>query len=127
MSADEPARLGRQILAAYHASGIAARLHRGSLLVLREGGWEGPFDPIELRETYGEEIATLEQRVREAVARCWTRVAHPALDRAIWVGCDLKEADFEALGLGPHAARLYLGVTRSLHYRHALWDSEDET
>jgi hypothetical protein len=51
MAGNEEAALVKQIVQAYHASGIPAKSFRGRPFVCREHGWEGPLDTYQLCTT----------------------------------------------------------------------------
>jgi hypothetical protein len=60
--------LARKIVEAYLSAGIPARLDRGLVVVRRDRGWEGPFDPEELSDTHRGEIEAVRQRVSDKLA-----------------------------------------------------------
>lgn len=141
MPSDDATKLAKKLVEAYRASGICAKTHRGRLLVEREDGWEGPLDPHELRTTYLDEIARVEQRVREVVAASYARwdqrpPGDPLEDpwvillkwdgsvefrKEMWLNHEFSPENLIKTGLSEATARRYVDVARSLQYRNDLW------
>jgi hypothetical protein len=121
---DDEVRLAREIVAAYRASGIGAKTHRGQPFVEREEGWEGPLDVHQLQETYRDEIERVEARARAAVGPCFERrddALGALVDRDLWASSILSPAHLAQLGFSEHQARLYITVAQTLHYQGRLW------
>ncbi len=115
----EAVELAREIVKAYRAIGIFAKVYGGRPFIQRERGWEGPLDPYQLRETYRDEIARVEWQVRKAVAARielldeWQR---RELSRDMLVEMHIEPDDFLKVGLSDPEARLYSNVAQHLHF-----------
>lgn len=141
MPSDEDQRLAKKIVEAYRESGICARLHRGTILVERENGWEGPFDPHALETTHGSDTARVHQSVRDTIAACYARWVEqhpddPNLDvlsrlrksdgspearKRAWLMFVLRPHDLVGMGLSEEKAWTYVLVARRLECRNELW------
>ena len=75
----------RRIVAAYRASGVPAKIHRGRLFVAREEGWEGPLDA---RQLHLRDPGRLRSLIR-SIARCGY------MCRTVWVHNTSRHSDAE--------------------------------
>lgn len=132
MSGHAEADLVKRIVHAYRARGFPAKIFRGQPYLLREHGWDGPLDPLELEVTYLEEIRRTEQAVKTAVAECFQRwvAKQPHRytgDRELWFAVNMSPAVFRALGFPDDQARLYESIAQHLHYRGDLWNEQERS
>lgn len=126
---EQPGReLTRRIVDAYRTHGVPAKVYRGKPYLLREHGWEGPLDALQLQQSHLGEIQSVEKSVRAAVLECHqTEVARQACwagkaGRDLWFHTNFSPAFLRARGFTNEKTELYWSVARHLYHRGELWD-----